>query len=93
MIRCVTDCPVTGMKLTIPQVQASMEVFYKANVTNGLFVDNWYNANGMPSGSKLAVSPRAIMLTSSCVSKRPHYRRWGIRQRLRVFFKAVGNEW
>lgn len=39
-----------------------MEIFYKANVTNGLFVDNWYGASGMPSGSKSVDGPGDIVL-------------------------------
>lgn len=32
-----------------------MDVFYGANVTDGLFADNWYLESGFPRGNHLTV--------------------------------------
>ena len=39
------------------QVEKVMDVFYKANVTDGLFHDEWSMRDGSPSGRKFLFFP------------------------------------
>jgi len=43
------------------QVQTAMNVFYKANVKDGLFNDVWFMKDGTPTGGKS--SPVTILTT------------------------------
>ena len=51
------------MILTPLQVQAAMDVFYKANVKNGLFHDNWLMATGEPTGGEHAQNKCSLTVT------------------------------
>lgn len=44
--------PVTDSRRPLsPQVQATMDLVYKANVTDGLFHEHWLVKDGSPTGS------------------------------------------
>jgi len=41
---------ITGKREYYTAVQKAMNVFYKANVSDGLFADKWQMEDGQPSG-------------------------------------------
>ncbi|PPQ80066.1 hypothetical protein CVT25_001495 [Psilocybe cyanescens] len=49
----------TGKKEYYERVQGAMNVFYKANVSEGLFNDNWLMKDGKPTGSHLTIGATA----------------------------------
>ncbi|KAF4610263.1 hypothetical protein D9613_010302 [Agrocybe pediades] len=50
---------ITGKKEYYERVQAAMDVFYRANVPDGLFHENWSFKDGKPTGSHFTIGANA----------------------------------
>lgn len=58
MVLITVDLSITDWRLSMTaQVQATMNLVYKANVTDGLFHEHWLVKDGSPTGSTFSSFP------------------------------------
>ncbi|KAF8801529.1 hypothetical protein BYT27DRAFT_7216015 [Phlegmacium glaucopus] len=55
----------TGIKDYYERVETAMDVFYRANVTNGLFHDQWSMKDGKPSGQHFTIGATVMSISSN----------------------------